>query len=47
MLNSSKTMQTESAAKPSFLPVIAILAAVLIVIAGFFVYMRRRRAKSG
>jgi hypothetical protein len=47
MLNGSKTIQTQSAERPSFLPVIAILAAVVIIIAGFFVYMRRRRAKSG
>ncbi|MCX9012788.1 MAG: hypothetical protein OIN66_16930 [Candidatus Methanoperedens sp.] len=47
MLNGSKTTQAQGAAKPSILPVIAILAAVLIIIAGFFVYMRRRRAKSG
>ncbi len=46
-LNGSATMQTQGAGSPSFLPVIAILAAVLIIIAGFFVYMRRRRAKSG
>jgi LPXTG-motif cell wall-anchored protein len=47
MLNGSKTIQTQGAEKPSFLPVIAILAVVLILIAGFFLYMRRRRAKSG
>ncbi len=47
VLNGSTTMQTQGAGIPSFLPVIAILAAVLIIIAGFFVYMRRRRAKSG
>ncbi len=46
-LNGSTTMQTRGAGSPSFLPVIAILAAVIIIIAGFFVYMRRRRAKSG
>jgi hypothetical protein len=45
LLNGSKTIQTQE--RPSFLPVIAILAAVFIIIAGFFVYMRRRRTKSG
>ncbi len=47
MLNGSKTIQTQGADKPSVLPVIAISAAVLIIIVGFFVYMRRKRAKSG
>lgn len=46
-LNGSTTMLTQGAGSPSLLPVIAILAAVLIIIAGFFVYMRHRRAKSG
>ena len=46
-LNGSTAMQPQGAGSPSLLPVIAILAAVLIIISGFFVYMRRRRAKSG
>jgi hypothetical protein len=45
-LDGSKDARTESGSS-SILIVIGILGAVLVVIAGFFVYMRRRRAKSG
>ncbi len=45
MLDSSKDTKTQSADRSSILPVIAILA-VFIVIVGFFVLMRRGRAKS-
>ena len=44
-LNGSKE-QVQSA-KPSIIPVFALLAAALALIAGFFVFMRRRRAKKG
>ncbi len=46
MLTGASTLRTQGAGMPSLLPVIAILTAVLILIAVFFVYMRRRRAKS-
>ncbi len=42
----SKDVRIESG-NTSILPVLGILAAALILIGGFFVYMRRRRAKSG
>jgi hypothetical protein len=45
-LNSSKTFQTVENTSSAILPVIGILAGVLIIIAGFFIYMRRKRAKS-
>ncbi|GFO96677.1 S-layer domain protein [groundwater metagenome] len=45
-LDGSKDMRTESG-NTSILPVLGILGAALVMIGGFFVYMRRRRAKSG
>jgi len=45
-LNGSVALQGGSTEKPSSLPVIMILGAVLIIIAGFFIIMKRRRAKS-
>ena len=44
-LGDPKALQTANADRPSLLPVIMILAAAIAAIAGFFVYMRRRRAK--
>lgn len=45
-LDGSKDKGTESG-KNSILIVLGILGAALVMIAGFFVYMRRRRARSG
>jgi len=45
-LDGSKDTRSESGTS-SILIVIGILGAALVIIAGFFVYMRRRRAKSG
>ena len=45
-LNGSKTLQSVDNTSSTLLPVIGILAGVLIIIAGFFIYMRRKRAKS-
>ncbi len=44
-LNGSKTVQAAGTDDPTIFPVIAILAAVLAVLAGFFIFMRRRRGK--
>jgi hypothetical protein len=46
VLDGSEDARTESNSA-SILPVLGILGAALVIIAGFFVYMRRRRAKSG
>ncbi len=45
--NGSKAPQKENAGKASFLPVMTVLVAAIIIIAMFFVYIRQRRAKSG
>ncbi len=45
-LDGSKNVRTESG-NSSILPVLVILGAALVLFGGFFVYMRRRRAKSG
>ena len=45
-LDGSKDTRSESGSS-SILIVLGILGAALVIIAGFFVYMRRRRAKSG
>ncbi len=45
-LNGSKTMQAKGADDPTIFPVIAILAAVLALLAGFFIFMRRRRRET-
>jgi hypothetical protein len=45
-LNGSSPIQAEVTEKPSLFPVMIILGAVLIIIAGFFILMKRRRAKS-
>lgn len=46
MLNDSMMLQASTTSKPFLLPVIAILATVLATITGFFILMRRKRAKS-
>ncbi|MDD5616764.1 MAG: hypothetical protein PHH85_11235 [Candidatus Methanoperedens sp.] len=45
-LDGSNNMRTESGNKSTLL-VLGILGAALVLVGGFFVYMRRRRAKSG
>ncbi|MDP2766257.1 MAG: hypothetical protein Q8O41_02240, partial [Candidatus Methanoperedens sp.] len=45
-LDGSKNVRKESG-NSSILPVLVILGAALVLFGGFFVYMRRRRAKSG
>ena len=45
-MNSSNPLLVQTPGKPSLLPVVLILGAALVVIAGFFIIMKRRRAKS-
>jgi hypothetical protein len=45
-MNNSDPLLAKNTEKPSLLPVILILGAVLVIIAGFYIIMKRRRAKS-
>jgi hypothetical protein len=45
-LNGSNAFQVQNQDKPSLMPVILIIGALGVIIVGFFVLMKRRRAKS-
>jgi hypothetical protein len=46
ILNGSNAFQVQNQEKPSLLPVILIIGTLGVIIVGFFVFMKRRRAKS-